>query len=170
MSQEPEFAELLLDSQLCFALYAASRAVTKSFRDFLGPMGITYPQYLVLVVLWENDGSTISEVGRRLHLDSGTLTPLMKRLESDGIVERRRGTRDEREVEVWLTQSGIDLKPKAAHAQASVVSRLRMTNEELADLRSQVMLLMDRLNNVTEDSLNEEKTDRSVNSASCQNR
>ena len=108
-------------------------------------MGLTYPQYLVLVVLWEKDGATISEIGRNLHLDSGTLTPLMKRLEADGIVERRRGTRDEREVEVWLTAKGKSFQADAAIARTNVNCRLGMSDEEIGNLRGQLIQLIARL-------------------------
>ncbi len=147
MSKEPDLEQLRLDNQLCFALYAATRAITKTYREHLTPMGLTYPQYLVLVVLWEKDGSTISEVGRRLHLDSGTLTPLMKRLEADGIVTRQRGSRDEREVEVWLTERGNNLKPLAADARSAVVCSLAMDEDNISNLRAQLMVLIAQLQN-----------------------
>jgi MarR family transcriptional regulator, organic hydroperoxide resistance regulator len=145
LSQEPDFSHLHLDNQICFALYASTRAITKAYRDYLTPMGLTYPQYLVLVVLWEKDGATISEIGRNLHLDSGTLTPLMKRLEADGIVERRRGTRDEREVEVWLTAKGKSLQAGAAKARTNVNCRLGMSDDEIGNLRAQLIQLIARL-------------------------
>ncbi len=145
MSQEPKNSKLHLDNQLCFALYAATRAITKTYRERLTPAGLTYPQYLVLVVLWENDGATISDIGRQLHLDSGTLTPLMKRLEADGIVERRRGKSDEREVEVWLTEKGYDLKPAASDARDLVVHRLDMPECDIISMRKDLMDLVQRL-------------------------
>ena len=91
---------LRLDNQLCFALYAATRAMTRTYRERLGPLGLTYPQYLVLIVLWESDGVTVGQLGQRLLLDSGTLTPLVKRLETAGLVTRNRREADEREVEI----------------------------------------------------------------------
>lgn len=151
MQENKDLGPLSLDSQLCFALYAASRAITKTYRERLTPAGVTYPQYLVLIVLWETDGATISEIGRKLHLDSGTLTPMMKRLEVDGIVERRRGTRDEREVEVWLTEKGRSLKEIGAHARELVVERLDMSNEEIRALRSELMDVTSRLNSALND-------------------
>ena len=93
---------LLLDNQLCYALYAAAHRMTKSYRPMLERMGLTYPQYLVLLVLWETDGVTVSEIGRRLRLDSGTLTPVLKRLEAGGFLVRNRRRTDEREVEIAL--------------------------------------------------------------------
>ena len=105
-----DFDILKLDNQLCFALYAATRAVTKTYRQRLEPMGITYPQYLVLLVLWEQDGLTVSEIGKKLRLDSGTLTPLLQRLEGQKLLKRRRNAKDEREVKAWLTDEGNELK------------------------------------------------------------
>ncbi len=136
---------LRLENQLCFALYAATRAVTKTYREKLTPYGLTYPQYLVLIVLWENDGATISVIGRKLMLDSGTLTPLVKRLEMLGLVERRRGTEDEREVNVKLTTNGWEIKDKALEARCFVACRLGMTEDEILELRSSLMDLIDRL-------------------------
>src|SRR5882724_7676932 len=104
---------LLLDDQFCFALYNASRAVIRSYAPLLEPLGLTYPQYLVLLVLWEGDGVPVKQIGERLALDSGTLTPLLKRLEHQGLVERRRGDDDERVVRIHLTAVGRALRAKA---------------------------------------------------------
>jgi DNA-binding MarR family transcriptional regulator len=104
---------LQLDEQLCFALYNASRALTRAYAPLLEPLGLTYPQYLVLLVLWERDGVPVKQVGERLALDSGTLTPLLKRLEQQGLVERRRGADDERLVRTHLTPTGRALRGKA---------------------------------------------------------
>ncbi len=136
---------LRLDNQLCFALYAATRVMTRTYRERLGPMGLTYPQYLVLIVLWEKDGITISDIGRRLMLDSGTLTPLIKRLETMGIVQRQRGTEDEREVNVWLSPKGFDLRDTALDARRFVACRLDMSEKEILDLRADMMALVARL-------------------------
>ena len=139
-------ADLLkLDNQLCFALYAASRAMTRTYRERLGPLGLTYPQYLVLIVLWENDGLTITQLGQHLLLDSGTLTPLLKRLEANGLVTRNRRESDEREVEIWLTEAGRDMQRGAASARELVVCRLAMPESEIAELRQELMSLIDRL-------------------------
>lgn len=142
---------LRLDNQLCFALYAATRAISKTYRERLGPMGLTYPQYLVMIVLWEQDGLTISEIGRKLMLDSGTLTPLIKRLEGMGIVKRERGTKDEREVWVTLTSKGLELKDLALDARRFVACRLDMTEAEILTLRSDLMSLIGRLGPECED-------------------
>lgn len=104
---------LRLDSQLCFLLYATTRAVTQAYAPLLEPLGLTYPQYLTMLALWEEDGATVGRLGQRLHLDSGTLTPLIKRLEAMELVERRRASHDERVVEVHLTAAGRRLRGKA---------------------------------------------------------
>jgi len=106
-------AMLLLDNQLCFALYSASLTTTKMYKPLLKDLGLTYPQYLALLVLWERDGVTVSELGERLFLDSGTLTPLLKRLESMDLLRRQRSPEDERQVIVSLTAAGRALKKRA---------------------------------------------------------
>jgi DNA-binding MarR family transcriptional regulator len=108
-------AELLLrlDQQLCFALYNASRAITRTYAPLLEPLGLTYPQYLVMLVLWQEDGLPVKQLGDRLGLDSGTLTPLLKRLEKSGIVERKRDRGDQRVVHITLTAEGRALRSKA---------------------------------------------------------
>ncbi|MHC5795465.1 MarR family winged helix-turn-helix transcriptional regulator [Lacisediminihabitans sp. FW035] len=113
MSPAPASAPML-DEQICFALYSASRAITARYRELLAPLGVTYPQYLVLLVLWESDAITVSELGERLHLDSGTLSPLLRRLEGAGLVSRARRSDDERSVVVTLTTDGDDLRMLAA--------------------------------------------------------
>lgn len=104
---------LALDGQFCFALYSASHAVTKTYKPLLDQLGLTYPQYLVMLVLWEQDAILVKEIGSRLFLDSGTLTPLLKRLESNGLVERRRDPHDERQVRISLSSAGRQLRSRA---------------------------------------------------------
>lgn len=104
---------LKLSNQLCFPIYAAANAIQKAYRPHLAPLGLTYPQYLVMLVLWERDGPSLGDIGRRLHLDSGTLTPLLKRLEVAGLLTRRRSDQDERVVLIALTEEGRALKAKA---------------------------------------------------------
>ena len=106
-------AMLLLDNQLCFALYSASLTMTKVYKPLLKSLGLTYPQYLALLVLWERDNITVSELGERLYLDSGTLTPLLKRLESVQLLRRERSAEDERQVQVTLTAAGRALRRQA---------------------------------------------------------
>jgi len=106
-------AALRLGNQLCFAVYAAGHAFNSAYKKLLAPLGLTYPQYLVMLVLWEQDGLTVSAIGVRLGLDSGTLTPLLKRLEAAGLLSRLRDAADERQVRITLTPAGRALKQKA---------------------------------------------------------
>ena len=125
-----------LDDQVCFALYAASRSITGAYRDGLAGLGLTYPQFVTLLVLWETDNSTVKELGQRLHLDSGTLSPLLKRLEALGLITRHRATDDERRVHIRLTPAGHALKGPALSVQRDVASTLGLTKEEAAMLRT----------------------------------
>ncbi|HQR26977.1 MAG TPA: MarR family transcriptional regulator [Nocardioides sp.] len=127
--------DLTLEHQLCFALYAASRAVTSTYRPALEPLGLTYPQYLVLLVLWESDGSTVSDLGRRLHLDSGTLSPLLRRMESGGLLERHRDSPDGRLVTVHLTDAGRALRDHAEEVQRCLWSLSTLSPAEALSLR-----------------------------------
>jgi DNA-binding MarR family transcriptional regulator len=136
---------LHLEDQLCFALYAASRAMTAVYAPLLDALGLTYPQYLVLLVLWDHDGERVSGIGDRLQLDSATLTPLLKRLEARGLVERRRSAADERVVEVFLTAEGKRLKRRAADIPLCMLERSGMTLPELAALRATLQDLTRRL-------------------------
>ena len=138
-------AALLLDNQLCFALYSASLAMTKLYKPLLDELGLTYPQYLVMLVLWEGDGLMVSELGQRLSLDSGTLTPLLKRLESAGLVSRLRDAADERRVHIHLTAAGRRLKTRAAKVPACVLAASQCSIPELLQLTSQVRALRERL-------------------------
>ena len=136
---------LLLDNQLCYALYAAAHRMTKSYRPMLERMGLTYPQYLVLLVLWETDGVTVSEIGRRLRLDSGTLTPVLKRLEAIGYLARNRRRSDEREVEIALTERGRALRSEAVGVRQSVMCQLHLSEPEIQALRADLSALIDSL-------------------------
>ncbi|MGX5356948.1 MarR family winged helix-turn-helix transcriptional regulator [Kocuria sp. KH4] len=127
-------ADLRLDAQLCFALYAASRATTAAYREPLAELGLTYPQYLALLALWEEDGQTVTALGSRLRLDSGTLSPLLKRMETGGLLERRRGRADERRVTVHLTAAGDRLRGHAPDVQRRVLAASGLTPEEMATL------------------------------------
>lgn len=137
---------LLLDNQLCYALYAAAHRMTKSYRPMLERMGLTYPQYLVLLVLWETDGVTVSEIGRRLRLDSGTLTPVLKRLEAAGFLHRNRRRSDEREVEIALTPHGRALRAEAGIVRESVMCQLNMSEPEVQVMRAGLNALIENLN------------------------
>lgn len=134
-----------LDHQLCFALYSASLAMTKLYKPLLEGLGLTYPQYLVLLVLWERDGLMVSELGERLFLDSGTLTPLLKRMEAAGWLRRQRDAADERRVRVTLSATGRALQTQAAGVPACVLQQSQCTLSELQALTAQVQQLRDRL-------------------------
>lgn len=141
----PSTDPLRLDNQLCYALYAAAHRMTKSYRPLLERLGLTYPQYLVLLVLWEQDGVTVSEIGRRLRLDSGTLTPVLKRLEVAGLLRRTRRQSDEREVEIALTAQGRELRVEAVSVREAVMCQLEMSEPEIRNLRRDLNLVIDRL-------------------------
>ncbi|GIG65958.1 MarR family winged helix-turn-helix transcriptional regulator [Phytomonospora endophytica] len=136
---------LALRDQVCFALYSASRAVTGVYRPLLDELGLTYPQFLVLLALWERDGRTVSEIGTALRLDSGTLSPLLKRLEGAGLVDRRRAAADERQVTVHLTDAGSDLRERARTVPARVAEAAGLTTDQLRELRDVLTTLTDNL-------------------------
>jgi DNA-binding MarR family transcriptional regulator len=144
MSPTPE-PNLLLDEQLCFALYAASRRMTATYRPMLDALGLTYPQYLVMLVLWERDGLTVRELGERLQLDSGTLTPLLKRLEQAELVGRYRRQSDEREVEITLTQAGRNLHERALDVPRCLANCLHMSADDFIRLRDELKSLAAQL-------------------------
>ncbi len=143
---------LQLDHQLCFALYSSSLAMTKLYKPLLDPLGLTYPQYLAMLVLWESDGITVSQLGERLMLDSGTLTPLLKRLESAGLVQRLRDASDERRVLLRLTTAGRQLKARAAKVPAQVACAAGCPLDELAALTTRIKALRDRIAQATSSS------------------
>lgn len=136
---------LRLDNQLCFAIYSASLAMTRLYKPLLDQLELTYPQYLVMLVLWEQDGLMVSELGQRLSLDSGTLTPLLKRLEASGYVSRIRDVRDERRVHISLTPAGRRLKARAAKVPACLLAASQCSLSELVSLTHQVQQLRDRI-------------------------
>ena len=136
---------LLLDNQLCFALYSTSLAMTKLYKPLLDELGLTYPQYLAMLVLWQQDGLTVSELGERLYLDSGTLTPLLKRMEAAGLVARLRAVEDERRVHITLTAAGRRLKARAAKIPGCILSASQCSLSELVSLTRQVQALRQRL-------------------------
>ena len=137
--------QLDLDNQLCFALYSASLAMTKLYKPLLAGLGLTYPQYLVMLVLWERDGLMVSELGERLSLDSGTLTPLLKRMEASGSIVRIRALDDERRVHITLTAAGRKLKTRAAAIPGCIVDAAQCPASELISLTRQVQGLRQRL-------------------------
>ena len=132
-------SELLqLDNQLCFAIHAASRAMTAAYQPLLQALDVTYPQYLVLLTLWQEDGARVSRIGERLYLDSATLTPLLKRLEKRGLVERRRSAPDERVVEIFLTASGKRLKRKALAVANGLFCKMQLPISDVVRLREEL--------------------------------
>jgi DNA-binding MarR family transcriptional regulator len=139
-------ATLSLDRHLCFALYSASRAMTAAYRPILTELNLTYPQYLVLLVLWEEGRVTVGQLGERLQLDSGTLSPLLKRLEANGFVRRERSLADERLVDVTLTDAGRRLERRAQCIPERLFSSTGLTEHDAEDLRDAVRQLADALN------------------------
>ena len=137
------YPQLELDRQLCFALYAASRAVVRAYAPLVGDAGLTYPQYVTMLVLWQDPGQprSVSELGERLHLDSGTLTPLLKRLASTGYVTRSRDAADERRVLVALTAEGLALRDRLAAVPESFLGCLGIDAPEVGALRDQLTAL-----------------------------
>ncbi|KOF53349.1 MULTISPECIES: MarR family transcriptional regulator [unclassified Achromobacter] len=131
---KPQTDPLLLDNQLCFALYATSLAMNKAYRKLLGRLGLTYPQYLVMLVLWEGDGLTVTDIGERLFLDSATLTPLLKRLEAAGLLERTRAREDERQVIVSLTRQGRELRAQAEGIPSAIGAAAQCSAQQAQEL------------------------------------
>lgn len=134
-----------LDGQLCFALYSANLAMNKVYRKQLAALSLTYPQYLVMLVLWERDGLTVSELGERLYLDSATLTPLLKRLQQSGLVSRTRSTEDERQVVIRLTDEGKSMQQHARAIPEGVLCATQCDPELLQAMKQQLELLRARL-------------------------
>ncbi|MBV9556385.1 MAG: MarR family transcriptional regulator [Pseudolabrys sp.] len=139
---------LRLDNQICFAVYSAAHAFNRVYKPLLDRLGLTYPQYLVMLALWERDGVALKEIGERLFLDSGTLTPLLKRLEAAGLVKRDRSTEDERQVRIALTAQGQALKEKARAVPLSILDASSCSVAELSAVRNEIVALRDRLNAV----------------------
>jgi len=142
----PVSESMTLTSHVCFATYAAAHAFNRFYKPLLEPLGLTYPQYLVLLVLWENDNLTVKEIGQQLFLDSGTLTPLLKRLEGAGIVRRTRDSRDERQVRISLTAKGRELRGKAMGIWHEVGCGTGLGADELGALKEQLDRLRESLN------------------------
>ncbi|WP_103335299.1 MarR family winged helix-turn-helix transcriptional regulator [Pseudotabrizicola formosa] len=136
---------LALPDMICFALYSATHAMQHVYKPLLDDLGLTYPQYLVLTALWEQDKQTVGALGRQVQLDSNTLTPLLKRLEERGVVTRTRDDRDERQVNITLTDAGRALQGRAAHIPACVLEKSGLSLEDLTRLRDQITTLRDHL-------------------------
>jgi MarR family transcriptional regulator, organic hydroperoxide resistance regulator len=143
-----EFEQLKLDNQLCFPVYAASRLIIREYQPYLDNLDITYPQYLVLIVLWENDNIPINDISQKLILNTNTITPLLKRMEAQGLIKRQRSEADERKVIVKLTMEGRLMQEKAASIPGSLASGLvseTMKIEELNDLKTSLCKLINYL-------------------------
>jgi MarR family transcriptional regulator, organic hydroperoxide resistance regulator len=143
MAKKPDLA---LDEFLCFAVYSLGHAFNRAYKPLLEALGLTYPQYVAMVVLWERDDRTVSELGDKLHLDSGTLTPLLKRLEAAGLVQRERDIEDERQVRIRLTRAGQALKEKARAIPEAILCATGRPRPELRTLNEQLLRLRDQLN------------------------
>jgi DNA-binding MarR family transcriptional regulator len=137
---------LLLGNQLCFAVYSTAHAFNRAYKPLLDRLGLTYPQYLVMLVLWERDGVPVRDIGERLMLDSGTLTPLLKRLEAAELVKRTRSTEDERQVLIALTPRGQALKEKARAVPEAILAASNCSVVELLAMKNELIGLRDRLN------------------------
>ncbi|SOD79293.1 MarR family winged helix-turn-helix transcriptional regulator [Spirosoma fluviale] len=137
--------KLLLDNQLCFPLYALSRQVTALYRPLLEKLELTYPQYLVMLLLWETDNRFVGEIGEHLLLDSGTLTPLLKRLEQKQLITRTRNPADERQVTIQLTEAGQTLKNQAVDIPAQLQESMSLDDQQTVNLRVQLMTLLNQL-------------------------
>jgi DNA-binding MarR family transcriptional regulator len=137
---------LQLDNQVCFAVYSAGHAFNRVYKPLLEQLGLTYPQYLVMLVLWERDQVPVKEIGDKLFLDSGTLTPLLKRLEAAGLVKRTRGAKDERQVIIALTAQGEALRAKAGRVPQGIMAASGCTADQLVAMKDEIVALRDRLN------------------------
>jgi len=146
MGKAPTADDLLkIDNFICFALYSAGHAFTRLYKPLLDPLGLTYPQYLVMAVLWEKDGRTVGEIGEKLLLESSTLTPLLKRLETAGMLRRTRDQDDERVVRIQLTPKGAALKQKAAEIPQAIGCATNITVAEVMKLTSEIKALREKL-------------------------
>lgn len=136
---------LKLDNQLCFPLYVIAKEITGLYRPFLDELGITYPQYLVMMILWEHDGLPVNSIGEKLYLDSGTLTPLLKRLEAKGFISRKRKKEDERVVEVFITESGKALQLKACEIPGKLMRKIDAAPEDWIALKESVQKILNKI-------------------------
>lgn len=137
--------QLKLENQICFPLYVIAKEITGLYRPFLDELDITYSQYLVMMVLWENDGLTVSHIGDKLFLDSGTLTPLLKRLEAKGFIVRRRKKEDERVVEAFLTEVGKQLQQKACEIPKKIQQKIGIEPEDLIQLKDTIQKILSKI-------------------------
>lgn len=139
------YDKLKLENQLCFPLYACSKEIIKKYKPYLDPLGITYTQYIALMVLWEEDNVTVKELGKKLYLDSGTLTPLFKKMEAQKLVVRQRSANDERNVYIRLTEKGKNLRYKALDIPERIGSCIDLPMEEIIQLQKSLQKLLKQL-------------------------
>ena len=142
---EIQDSDLVIEKQVCFSLYSAANAIVRAYRPMLKALDLTYPQYLVMIVLWNNNGINVKALGHQLHLDSGTLTPLLKRLESKELLTRQRGSEDERVREIFLTEQGILLKNLAETIPNQMLCKSKLPVEELLTLKESCDKMCDNL-------------------------
>ena len=147
MERDDQDSNLDLSNMVCFAIYSTANALTRAYQPILNKLDLTYPQFLVMIVLWEQDDRTVSEIGAQLNLDSGTLTPLLKRLEAAGLIARRRDARDERQVRITLTDEGRELRKQAENIPEQVFCALGQPVDELQDLRARLLGIRGNLAN-----------------------
>lgn len=140
-----ELDSLKLENQLCFLLYASSRELTKKYKPLLEELDVTYPQYLVLLLLWEHRSLSVKEMGNYLYLDSGTLTPMLKRMEQQGLLQRKRSLEDERSVLITLTENGASLQQKAECIPTEVTKLFGKSDEEIDELKQSLLKLLQNL-------------------------
>lgn len=140
-----ESESIKLEHRLCFALYAATGSITRAYRQQLISIGLTFTQYLVLIVLWEQDGQNVKDIASKLHLDSATLTPLLKRLESEGFIDRSRSTKDERIVNIYLTKHGKEIKPMVLEMQKIVASKTGLSDKKFVELQKTLYKVIENL-------------------------
>jgi DNA-binding MarR family transcriptional regulator len=145
MATQDPCTELLLNNQLCFALYSTSLLMTKVYKPLLQELGLTYPQYLAMMVLWEGDGITIGDVSNRLLTDPGSVTPLLKRLEAEGLLKRIRSSADERVVELFLTDKGLNLRQQAKNVPSCILTASQRSIAELGALKNELVALRSSL-------------------------
>jgi DNA-binding MarR family transcriptional regulator len=134
-----------LGNQLCFPLYVIAKEITGLYRPFLDELDITYPQYLVMMVLWENDGLTVNQIGEKLYLDSGTLTPLLKRLEKKAFIIRKRKKEDERVVQIFLDEAGNQLKQRSCEIPGKIQEKLNLAEEDIVELKETIQKILSKI-------------------------
>ena len=142
-----EYPQLKLENQLCFPLYASAKEIVRLYKPYLDPLDLTYTQYIVMMVMWDKKSCIVTELGDKLYLDSGTLTPLLKKLENKGYIVRERDVIDERKVTLHLTKKGEELKEKAANVPSSMGSCVKITEEEAKTLHSLLYKLLGTIKN-----------------------